>query len=245
MKKVLASIGIGNATVDTVLPRDTVQPGETVDADVHIAGGNVEQDVGTIRFELETHYRTDEGYQEVDIDQFTLAESLTIQPDREETRSVSIAIPYSTPVTLGGVDVWIETELDIDFAVDPEDKDYLNVQPTPRLQTVFDALDELGLSLQTAECEADPYGRYAGSRRFIQEFEFRANAGRFRDSLDELEIIAHPSPEELELFVEIDRRGGLLSELADTDEQNTRMTVRSTDTNAVRNDIAALIEKHA
>lgn len=245
MKKVLASIGIGSATVDTVLPRDTVQPGETVDADVHITGGNVEQDVGTIRFELETRYRTDEGYQEVDIERFTLTEGLTIHPDREETRSVSIAVPYSTPVTLGGVDVWIETELDIDFAVDPEDKDYLNVRPTPRLQTVFDALDDLGLSLQTSECEADPYGRYAGSRGFIQEFEFRANAGRFRNSLDELEIIAHPSPDELELFIEIDRRGGLLSELADTDERNIQMTINSTDMNAVRNDIAALIEQHA
>lgn len=245
MKKVLASIGIGNATVDTVLPTDTVRPGETVDADVHITGGNVQQDVGTIRFELETRYRTDEGYQEVDIDRFTLTEGLTIEPDQEETRSVSIAIPYATPVTIGGVDVWIETELDIDLAVDPEDKDYLDVQPTPRLQAVFDAMEALGFSLRTAECEADPYGRYAGSHRFIQEFEFRANAGRFRDTLDEVELIAHPGSDELELFVEIDRRGGLLSELAETDERKARMTIRSTDSKTVREDVAALIEKHA
>jgi sporulation-control protein len=44
MKKVLASIGIGAATVDTVLPSQTVTPGETVPADVHITGGDVEQD---------------------------------------------------------------------------------------------------------------------------------------------------------------------------------------------------------
>lgn len=245
MKKVLASIGIGNATVDTVLPRDTVQPGETVDAEVHITGGNVEQEIGTIRFELETRYRTEEGYREVDIDRFTLAESLTIRPDQEETRSVSIDVPYSTPVTLGGVDVWIETELDIDLAVDPEDKDHLDVRPTSRLQTVFDAMDELGFSLQTAECEADPYGRYTGGRRFIQEFEFRAIAGPFQDSLDEVELIAQPAPDELTLFVEVDRRGGLLSELADTDERTVRTTVRSTNTQTVREDMAALIEKHA
>ncbi|RRJ31428.1 sporulation protein [Halocatena pleomorpha] len=244
MKKVLASIGIGNATVDTVLPRDTVRPGETVEADVHITGGNAEQDVGTIRFELETRYRTDEGYRTVDIDRFTLAESLTIRPDQEETRSVSIDVPYSTPVTLGGVDVWIETELDIDFAVDPEDRDHLDVRPTPRLQTVFDVIDDLGFSLHTADCEADPYGHYT-DHRFVQEFEFRATAGRFRDRLDELEIIAQPGPQKLELFVEIDRRAGLLSEMADIDEQTERMTVRSTDAAAIRADITALIEKHA
>ncbi|UPM45037.1 sporulation protein [Halocatena salina] len=242
MKKVLASIGIGNATVDTVLPKNTVRPGETVDADVHITGGNVEQDVGTIRFELETRYRTDEGYQTGDIDRFTLAESLTIHPEQEEVRSTEIEIPYSTPVTVGGVDVWIETELDIDFAVDPEDRDYLDVRPTPRLQTVFDVLGDLGFSLQTAECEADPYGHYT-DRRFIQEFEFRTT-GRFRDSLDEIEIVAHPGPHELELFLEVDRRGGLLSEVTDLDERHDRMTVRSTDAETIHNDIVALIEKH-
>lgn len=245
MKKVLASIGIGNATVDTVLPTDTVRPGETVTADVNITGGKVEQDIGTIRFELETRYRTEDGYREIDIDRFTLTEGLAIKPGQEETRSVSIDIPYETPVTIGGVDVWIETELDIDLAVDPEDKDYLEVQPTPRLQTVFDAMDDLGFSLRTAECEADPYGRYAGGRRFIQEFEFKATAGRFRDSLDEVELVAQPGPDGLVLFVEIDRRGGLLSELADTDEHKTRTTIRSTDQDVVRDEIAALIEKYA
>ncbi|RKD94872.1 sporulation protein [Halopiger aswanensis] len=244
MKKVLASIGIGNATVDTVLPSETVRPGETIDADVHIAGGNAQQEIGTIRFELETRYLTDDGYREVDIDRFTLTDGLTIEPDQEETRSVSIDIPYETPVTVGGIDVWVETELDIDLAVDPEDKDYLEVRPTPRLQTVFDAMDDLGFSLRTAECEADPYGRYAVGRRFIQEFEFDAIDGRFRGDLDEVELVAQPGPDELELFVEIDRRGGLLSEMADMDERKTRTTIRSTNRKTVRDELAALIEKH-
>ena len=245
MKKVLASIGIGSATVDTILPSASVTPGETVDAEVHIRGGDAEQDVGRIRFELETRYATEEGYAEADISRFTLAESLTIRPDQEETRDVEIEIPYRTPVTLGNVDVWVETELDIDWAVDPEDKDYLDVQPTPRLQAVFDAVDELGFSFRTAECEADPYGRYAGGQRFVQEFEFRAQAGPFRGSIDELELIAIPGAEELELFVEVDRRGGLLSELADVDERKARTTIRDADVGAVRDELRALIERHA
>ncbi|HMB50349.1 MAG TPA: sporulation protein [Natronoarchaeum rubrum] len=245
MKNVLASIGIGNASVDTVLPSETVRPGETVDADVNITGGNVEQEVGTIRFEVETRYRTDDGYREVDVDRFTLADGLTIEPDQEETRQVSIDIPYGTPVTVGGIDVWIETELDIDLAVDPEDKDYLDVQPTPRLQTVFDAMDELGFSFWTAECEADPYGRYTAGGSFIQEFEFRVQSGPFRDALDEVELVAQPGPDQLDLFLEIDRRGGLLSEMADTDESKTRLSIQSTDVAQVRDDLKRELERHS
>ncbi|ELZ95931.1 hypothetical protein C440_06562 [Haloferax mucosum ATCC BAA-1512] len=245
MKKVLASIGIGNATVDTVLPSDTVRPGETVDAEVHITGGTVEQDIGTVRFELETRYRTDEGYREVDIKQYTLAEGLTIEADEEETRSVSLDIPYSTPVTLGNADVWIETELDIKRAVDPEDKDYLNVRPEPRLQAVFDALDELGFSLHSAECEADPHSYFTSNRRFIQEFEFRPTSGEFSGALDELEVIPRPSADSLELFVEVDRRGGILSELGDLDERTVQTTIRTTDVAKVRNDLETLIRNNA
>ncbi|QGA82281.1 sporulation protein [Halomicrobium sp. LC1Hm] len=244
MKNVLASIGIGNASVDTVLPAETVQPGETVDAQVQIVGGNAEQEIGTIRFEIETRYLTDEGYEEVDVDRFTLAEGLTIEPDQEETRNVSIDVPYDTPVTIGNVDVWIETELDIDLAVDPEDTDYLDVRPTDRLQTVFDAMEELGFTLHTAECEADPYGRYTGGR-FVQEFEFRVQSGQFRGDLDEVELVARPGPDELELFVEIDRKGGLLSEMTDTDERTTRVTITSTDRAAVREQLGDAIEQHA
>jgi sporulation-control protein len=245
MKKVLASIGIGNASVDTVLPSETVRPGETVEADVNITGGNAEQEVGTIRFEIETRYRTDEGYAEVDVDRFTLAEGLTVEPGQEETRSVSIDIPYETPVTMGGVEVWIETELDIDLAVDPEDKDYLDVRPTPRLGAIFDAMEELGFSLRTAECEADPYGRYSSGARFVQEFEFRPSSGRFRGALDEVELVARPGPDGLDLFVEVDRRGGLLSELAETDERTVSTTIRTTDVAAVRDELESLVERHA
>ncbi|MFB6244529.1 MAG: sporulation protein [Halobaculum sp.] len=245
MKKVLASIGIGNASVDTILPSDTVYPGETIDADVQIVGGDVEQEVGTIRLEIETRYRTEEGYREVDVDRFTLTEGLTIQPDEETVREVTIDVPYSTPVTYGNVDVWIETELDIDLAVDPEDTDYLDVQPTPRLQTVFDAMDGLGFSLRTAECEADPYGRYTAGRGFVQEFEFRASSGEFRGRADEVELVSQPGPDELDLFVEVDRRGGMLSELAETDERLTRTTITSTDTERVRAELRSLIEQHS
>nr|WP_245756815.1 sporulation protein [Halogranum rubrum] len=41
MKRILASVGIGNASVDTVLPSSTVTPGESVDADGEFARSRV------------------------------------------------------------------------------------------------------------------------------------------------------------------------------------------------------------
>ena len=93
MKKALASIGVGNATVDTALPFETVRPGETVDADVHTTGGDATPEVGAIGLELVTRVRIDDGYREVDVDRVTLAEGLTIEPGQEETRPVSIEPP--------------------------------------------------------------------------------------------------------------------------------------------------------
>lgn len=244
MKKVLASIGIGNASVDTVLPTESVRPGDTLDAEVHITGGEVEQDVGTIRFELETRYKTEDGYREVDLDRFTLAEGLTIHPGEEETRSVTIDIPYDTPVTVGRVEVWVETELDIDLAVDPEDTDYLDVRPTERLQTVFDAMEDLGFSIHGSECEEDRRGYYTSRRPFIQEFEFRPTSGPFRGDLDEVELVAEPDQDVLTLFLEIDRKGGLLSEMTDTDERKTKLMVSSTDQAAVREQLRTQIREH-
>jgi sporulation-control protein len=242
MKKILASIGIGSATVDTVLPSTSVTPGETVDAEINISGGSAEQEISSIDLEIETQYATDEGRTRGLVDRLRLSDGFTIEPGQEETRTTPIDIPYHTPITLGRVDVWIETELEIDRALDPDDRDYLDVQPTPRMQTLFDAAEDLGFSLRRAECQADPYGRYT-AETFIQEFEFRPQ-GQFAGSVDEIELICKPGRDALTVYVEVDRRGGLFSEMTDTDEQRGQCTVESTDRKQVARQLREIIERY-
>jgi sporulation-control protein len=225
MKKILASVGIGNASVDTVLPSTTVSPGETVTAEVRVNGGDAAQSVSAIDLEVETRYRTEEGVEDATVGRLRLGEAFEIEPGEEATYDAAVTIPWETPLTLGSTEVWVETELEIDMAVDPEDVDYLDVRPTPRMRAVFDAAEELGLSLRTAECSADPYGRYAGERRFVQEFEFRPSGGEFRGDLDELELVFVASAASLDVFVEVDRRGGILSEALDADERHTQFSL--------------------
>jgi sporulation-control protein len=241
MKKVLASVGIGNATVDTVLPA-TVTPGETVEAEVQVDGGEAEQTVDRIELELETRFRTEDGYREGTVGKLVLSDPFTIEPDASAVRTATLEVPHHTPVTLGDVQVWVETDLEV-FGVDPEDRDYLDVEPTARMRALFDAAERLGLSLRTADCEADPYGRY-GSDPFVQEFEFRPTGGPYAGQLDELEFVTVPGPDALTVAVEVDRRGGFLSELAETDESHTSLSVTSTDPDAVVDDLRAAVDRH-
>lgn len=245
MKKILASVGIGAATVDTVLPSTTVTPGETVEAEININGGTTEQEINAIDLELRTRYQTDEGYTEGMVDRLRLSDGLTIEPGQDERRTTPIEIPYHTPVTMGRVDVWIETELEIDLAVDPEDTDHLTVQPTPRMEALFDAAEAMGFILRSSECHADPFGRYTSTRSFVQEFEFRPQSGPFVGAVDEIELICQPAPDVLTVFVEVDRRGGIFSELTDTDERHAQFTVRDANPERIADQLTELIEQYA
>lgn len=244
MKNILSSVGIGAAEVDTILPKTTLRPGETVEAEVEVRGGSTEQDVDDIYFALITSYRTEDGRKSKVIDKFRLTESFTIAPDEERTFPVEFTIPYGTPTTMGHTDVWVETGLDIDWALDPEDKDYIDVEPSPRLEAVFDAVESLGFSFHTAECQADPYGTFTSQRSFIQEFEFKPHSGPFAGDFDELELVPHESEGELTVHVEIDKRGGLLAEMTDTDERRVTFTVTDADTGAIKEDLRRTIEQH-
>ncbi|WP_135364753.1 sporulation protein [Halosimplex halophilum] len=242
MKKILASVGIGNATVDTVLENETVRPGEPVDAVVRVEGGEAEQTVDRIELEVETRYRGEEGYEETTVDRLHLTDGFTVEPGEETSYGTTLDIPYATPLTMGDAAVWVDTDLEIGMAVDPEDEDPLEVRPTERMETVFDAAEDLGLSLRTADCEADPYGRYT-DRRFVQEFEFRPSGGPFRGDLDELELVFDPSPEALTVYAEVDRSAGLLSELADADERKTSFALPAVDADAARDQLRRTIER--
>ena len=56
VNKLLASVGIGSATVDTKIFRSELVPGEKVEGIVQIRGGNVEQEIDSIYLSLYTTY---------------------------------------------------------------------------------------------------------------------------------------------------------------------------------------------
>jgi sporulation-control protein len=242
MKRVLSSVGIGSANVDTILPKTSLHPGETVEATVEIEGGSTEQEIDSIYFALMTRFRTEDGYKQAVIDKFHVAEAFTIDSGERREFPVDITVPYSTPLTMGGVKVWLKTGLDIDWAVDPKDTDHIEVKPDDRMGALFDAVESLGFGFYSAEVEKAPFGR---SQPFVQEFEFKPRSGRFRGQFDELEVICAPSDDSVRVMLEIDRRGGLLSEWAGTDETKTNLTVTDGNSAAIQDELETLMERHS
>jgi sporulation-control protein len=58
-----------------------------------------------------------------------------------------------------------------------------------------------------------------------------------------VELVFDPATDALTVFVEVDRRAGILSELADADEQTTSISVESTDVATVRDQLEAVVEQ--
>ena len=243
MKEVLSRIGIGSATVDTILPRDTVRAGESIQAEVRVKGGTTEQEVDAVYFALETEYRSDEGYKDAIIDQWQLTEPFTIAADEERRFETTIDVPRETPVTTRSTAVEIETGLDISLAVDPGDEDYIEVEPTHRTQAVFDALESLGFVLHSSACQATAGSLFTISADFAQEFEFRPQRGEFSGAVDEIEIVPVFDDDRLTLYLEVDRSAGLLSAVTDADERHTKLTVEASepDPGAIEPRLAAAI----
>ncbi|WP_336339314.1 sporulation protein [Haloarcula brevis] len=241
MKGVLSRIGIGSATVDTILPTDTVRAGDSVRAEVHVEGGTTDQEVDAVYFALETEYKSDEGSKDAIIDQWQLTEPFTIEAGEERRFETTIDVPRETPVTTRSTAVEIETGLDISMAVDPGDADYVEVEPTRRTQAVFDALASLGFSLHASSCAATAGSLFTTSTTFVQEFEFRPENGEFAGEVDEVEVVPVFGDDGLAVYVEVDRSAGLLSEVTDADERHTKLTVDAADPEAVEPRLAAAI----
>lgn len=261
-KRMLSSVGIGAAKVDTVLEDDEFEPGDEVDAVVKIKGGKTEQQIDGLYFSIHCHYKAtreidrefdgdDEDYEEEEdevevtrtatIDKFKLSESMTISPGEEIEIPLSFQLPYHTPLTLGRTKVWITTGLDIKKSVDPGDKDYITVEPGELVSALFDSMESLGFRLSNADCEAIPESLWDGLP-FVQEFEFKPFHGSYKNRLDEIEVVCFPAEDEVEVFIEIDRKvrgiGSLINEMMGEDESHLRFTFG-------RDDIADLTDKLA
>jgi sporulation-control protein len=252
IQKVLASIGIGNAKVDTKLHRERLTAGDVVSGVIEVVGGNVEQQIDTIYLTLYTTFVKEANdtkiYDKAVVARFTVSEPFTIREGEVREIPFSFNLPYTTPLTRGKTKVWIQTELDIKLAVDPSDKDMIQVLPSPLAANVLEAIRQLGFRMISAECERAPYTMKT-PMPFIQEFEFSARNSPFTRYLDELELtFINQSSAHVELLLQIDRKarglGGLFAEALDIDETFVRLTFKRNDLNSIETVLRQTIEKH-
>lgn len=236
VNKLLASVGIGSAKVDTVLYRDQLIPGEPVEGVVRIKGGHVEQTIDSIYLQLFTTYERKSNDSTItshaELGNYPLTRPFTLKPDEAKEVPFSFTLPLDTPLTLGKTRVWVQTGLDIKNAVDPSDRDYIAISPTPLVSAFLNAVQSLGFQLHYANCE-QASGMFRNRLPFVQEFEFVPVNGVNRQRLDELEVVFLPQADGVKVIMEIDRRArglsGFLAEAMDMDETKISLFVTDRD----------------
>ena len=230
MKRVLASFGIGGATVDTVFPRATFSPGDVVTADVRLQGGDATQEIDGLYFTLKADLPAGDGEQV--IAEFSIDESVTLDPGDEQTIPVDVHFPLWVPLTVGGVSVWLETGLAIDWAKDPSDAAKIEIEPDEITGVLFEVVADLGFALRDSRLVDVPI---LDDRPFAQQFDFRPADGQFAESVDDIEITILPREDDLRVFVEVDRVDEIADEYGlDFDEHEVSLTFDRADANMMQ-----------
>jgi sporulation-control protein len=251
--KMFASVGIGAAKVDTILTNDRLIAGDEVSGKVVIQGGKVEQDIDEIYLKVITSYereRDDKKYrEECVIGKYRLTERFTIGANEKKEVPFSFDLPIDTPVSYGKTRVWVETGLDIKNAIDPSDRDYIDVHPSTLMSQLLNAVTDLGFRLREVDCEAAPH-HLRRRLPFVQEFEFVATKGEFRGRLDELEVVfLETNQDRMEILLQVDRRptglGSLFSEMLNLDETNLRLTVTAAEIHLIKEKLLQILRRHS
>ncbi|MFF3562813.1 sporulation protein [Streptomyces sp. NPDC002574] len=222
-KKLLASLGAGGASVETVLGEPNVVPGGVVQGEVRIQGGSVPQQIEGLSVGLQARVEVEgqdtEYKQDIEFHRQRLGGAFEVQPGAVHVVPFGLEIPWETPITtflgrhLTGMNVGVTTELAIARAVDSGDLDPINVHPIPAQQELLDAFGRLGFSFKNADLER---GHIRGTRQrlpFYQEIEFFAPQ-QYR-GLSQVELSFVADGHEMDVILEMDKKPGLFSEGSD------------------------------
>jgi len=217
-KKILASVGIGGAKVDTILNTEMLCPGDNFEATIVIKGGGTEQDISGLDLALMTRVKVERDDTEMVVNrtlcQWHISDHFTLQADEIREIPFKGRLPLETPISANGArhnqtKVWIATGLNIDMALDASDKDPVNVIATSTQNKVLQGMDDCGYSLVKADVE-DGMVRAQNFRSSLgcyQELEYRPN--RFAlFGLNEVEVTFVPTEHQTHILFELDRNFG-------------------------------------
>src|SRR5919106_5272176 len=103
-KKLLASLGAGGASVETVLTEVNVVPGGVVQGEVRIQGGSVDQQIEALSVGLQAKVEVESGDQEYKQDiEFTkqqLGGGFELKANAVHAVPFGLEIPWETPITM-------------------------------------------------------------------------------------------------------------------------------------------------
>lgn len=212
IKRMLASIGIGNATVETTLEKSAYYPGEIVNGTIYINGGKVEQKIEQIYMHLMTEYVRKRGYDKVRergvIGSFPIVEPQIIQPNEKQEIPFSFQMPYETPMTIHRTSVWIRTGLEIKSTIDPKDHDTIEILEHPNILKIRESLATIGFYQTSVEQVFLPKNRFT-IFPVGQQFSYKTS-GSLTSLVTEIKIMYFVCEKGIHLIFELDTQNDRL-----------------------------------
>jgi sporulation-control protein len=220
-KRMMQALGVGGPSVDTVLSNPNCRPGGFLEGTVNVVGGEHAVDIEYVALGLMTRVEVEAGDGEYSSNQEFHRQRLTgsfrLEAGAKHDIGFRFDVPWQVPITevygqhLHGMTMGLATELEVARAVDKSDLDPVAVHPLPAQERILDALLRLGFRFSRADVE---HGTVYGTEQhfpFYQEIEFYPPS-QYAGAINQLELTFLPTPQHLQVILEVDKRGGLFTE---------------------------------
>lgn len=210
LRKFLRTLGVGGATIDTVLESDEIVVGDVLRGEVRVKGGNADQEIRGVTFDLVTRCLVEtQGDQKVHADLVLASGTIElgrVQAGEDLSAQIEIEVPASAPISIGSTSTFLRTRLDVAGGIDPKDTDAVHLRPTPTMLAVLQGMEQAGFYLAETEVEHNP----RRANPFVQEFDFRPR-GFGSYGVEEVEISFNPIRGGVEVLLTVDNRGGFFT----------------------------------
>lgn len=217
-RQLLASMGIGSASVDTRIDQPELSPGQLMHGQVVVQGGQSAQMIEKIELVLMAQAEQKDGdrKQQVAWPLCRLPVSGSFMIGVGETRifPFQMTLPLETPVnvlpTRGGRTplVWVHTDLAIAAGLDSDDRDCLLVLPSAPLLALLGAFARLDWYVHGSEVEVGTAraGCAISTLGCYQKIALRPYGGSWR--AQEIELACLNDGRATHVLVEVDARFG-------------------------------------
>jgi sporulation-control protein len=217
----MQAMGVGGPSVETVLASPNCRPGGYLEGQVQVVGGDHAVDIEYVALGLVTRVEVESGDSEYSSNQefqrSRLTGSFKLEAGARHDIPFRFDVPWETPITevygqhLHGMTMGLATELEVARAVDKSDLDAVAVHPLPAQERLLEALLRLGFRFSRADVERGRVYGVQQSLPFYQEIEFYPPP-QYAGAINQLELTFLPTPQVLQVVLEIDKRGGLFTE---------------------------------
>jgi sporulation-control protein len=223
-RRLRQAFGVGGPSVDTVLANPNTRPGLALEGQVNIQGGDHDVTIEYVELALVTKVEVEHEDGEYDstvaFQRQRVTGSFQLAAQQPLQVPFQFAVPWETPITevfgqhLHGMTMGLRTELEVARALDKGDLDSVNVYPLPIQERILEGFSRVGFRFKSADLER---GQLRGVRQtlpFYQEIELYS-APQYSSAINEVEVTFVANPQGVEVILEFDKKGGLLSSGSD------------------------------